>query len=335
MAKSKEFMYVDIMKDMIGLEFNGIDFGERLSNEAMQNRMFGIMHSKENNWAEGLYDLFLQQKSANPNLSAHDFLDVIRQASKNKGKDFDDQLRGIVNLETMGNVFDTFASVQNSGVIASFLCASKTKKVAADADLAYFYMDEVSRVISSDESLRANYASMDTTGRQTMVIACLKSLKAKGALDKPTPKQLKLAQTRWRAIYRKSADESLLCSMRDGGIDITDSSSIMYKFAASLGEVIKKDDARYMADRKAIRDMDEPLVDVERTPDRFTSDEMDDTPVLPRTENLVEYGKIFPRPTPQFKIQKMLQPFNTKAGLKFLDQIIEALQGVMVKNPWG
>ena len=50
---------------------------------------------------------------------------------------------------------------------------------------------------------------------------------------------------------------------------------------------------------------------------------------------MIEYGKLYPRATPQYKIEKMLQRFNTKAGLKFLDQIISALQNVMVENPWA
>ena len=333
MTKKKEFTLVDIMADTIGLQFNGVNFSDRFSGEAMQNRMFGVMHSKENNWAEGLYEVFLQQKSENPNLSAHDFLRTIKM-----GPNFDAVLSGIVNTETLGNVFDTFSETRGTSVVTSFLCSAKTKKVVADADLAYFYMDQVSQLISRDEGLRENYANMDAAGRQTMIMACLKSLKAKGALDNPTPKQLKVAQARWRPVYRKSADEGVLLSMRDQGIDITDSESFMHKFAASMSEVIRKDDTRLMSDRKMLRDLEEPMVDYDRNPDRFSSDdEMDfvEREEKPRDANMIEYGKLCPRATPQYKIEKMLQPFNTKAGLKFLDQIISALQNVMVENPWA
>lgn len=337
MAK-KDFMYVDIMADTIGLEFDGINFSGRFSREAMQNRMFGVMHSKDNNWAEGMYAAFLQQKSANPNLTAHDFLTTISESSKKRGKSFDEMLSGIVDLETMGNVFDTFAETQNSSIIASFLCSARTKKVAEDADMAYFYMDQVSEMISKDEGLRANYASMDNAGRQTMIMACFKALKAKGAFKNPTPKKLKAAQARWRQIYRKSSDEAVLISMREKGMDITDSESFMHKFAASMAEVIKKDDTRLLADRKTLRDLEEPMVDVERTPDRFTSDNgmEDEEPIRKeRDDNLIEFGKLYPREIPPFKIEKMLQPFNVKAGLKFLDAIIEAFDNVLVKTPWS
>lgn len=329
-------MLVDIMPETIGLQFDGIDFSQRFSSEAMQNRMFGVLHSKENNWAEGLYEVFLQEKSKNPNLSAHDFLTSIKTGKD--GRSFDKTLMGIVDLETMGNVFDTFAETRNTGIVTSFLCSAKTKKVAADADMAYFYMDQVSQMISSDESLRANYASMDTAGRQTMIMACFKSLKARGTLKKPTPQQLKAAQARWRQIYRKSSDEAILCGMRDKGIDITDNESFMYKFAASMAEIIRKDDTRLLADRKTLKDIGEPLVDVDRTPDKFVGDDkkdFGDREEKPRDPNLIEYGKLFPRATPQFKIEKMLQPFNTKVGLKFLDQIVQAFQNVLVANPWA
>lgn len=332
MTKKKEFTLVDIMADTIGLQFNGVDFSERFSSEAMQNRMFGVMHSKENNWAEGLYEVFLQQKSENPNLSAHDFLRTIKM-----GENFDAALSGIVNRETMGNVFDTFSETRGTGVVTSFLCSAKTKKVVSDADLAYFYMDQVSQLISRDESLRENYANMDTAGRQTMIMACLKSLKAKGALDKPTPKQLKAAQARWRPVYRKSADEGVLLGMRDQGVDITDNESFMYKFAASMSEVIRKDDTRFLSDRRVLRDMEESMVDFDRNPDKFSDDEIDfvEREAKPRDANLIEFGKLYPRGIPQYKIEKMLQPFNTKAGLKLLDTIMEAFNDVIVKNPWA
>ena len=335
MAKNKDFMYIDIMADTIGLEFDGINFSGRFSREAMQNRMFGIMHSKENNWAEGMYLVFLQQKAANPNLSAHDFLANIGDASKKRGKNFDAELMGIVDLETMGNVFDTFAETQNSNVVASFLCSAKTKKVAADADMAYFYMDQVSEMISKDESLRANYASMDTAARQTMIMACFKALKAKGALKNPTHQQVKAAQARWRQIYRKSSDEAVLCSMRDKGVDITDNESFMHKFAASMAEVIKKDDTRLLADRKVLRDLEEPMVDVERNPDRISGDDEmeEDAPRPPKDDNLIEFGKLYPREIPPFKIQKMLQPFNVKAALKYLDNVIEAFDNLLIAQP--
>ncbi len=333
MTKKKEFTLVDIMADTIGLQFNGVDFSDRFSSEAMQNRMFGVMHSKENNWAEGLYEVFLQQKSENPNLSAHDFLRNIKM-----GKDFDTALSGIVNLETLGNVFDTFSEARGTGVVTSFLCSAKTKKVAADADLAYFYMDQVSQLISRDESLRENYANMDTAGRQTMIMACLKSLKVKGALDNPTPKQLKVAQARWRPVYRKSADEGVLLGMRDQGIDITDRESFMYKFAASMSEVIRKDDTRLLADRRVLRDLEEPMVDFDKNPDKFSGDdEMDfvEREEKPRDENLIEFGKLYPREVPPYKIQKKLQPFNTKAALKFIDVLLDAFQNAQVASPYA
>lgn len=52
-------------------------------------------------------------------------------------------------------------------------------------------------------------------------------------------------------------------------------------------------------------------------------------------EKLIQFKELYPRGTPQFKISKELQPFNIKAGLKFLDQIIEAFNKVMVVDPWA
>jgi len=181
MSKKQGTYLVDIMADTLGLTFDGIDFGDRFSREAMQNRMFGIMHSKENNWAQQMYEAFLREKALNSNMSAHDFLDVIKSSYAKKGVDIDSQLYGIIDFETMGNVFDTFEGMENSLVIASFLSSASTKQVSADADLAYFYMDQVAQMISADDTLRENYATMDIGGRQTMIRACLKSLKAKGA----------------------------------------------------------------------------------------------------------------------------------------------------------
>lgn len=328
---------IDIMSETLDLSFDGIDFGKRFQDEAMQNRLIRTMHSPNNNWVDSVYRAYLVARKDNPNYSAYEFVDTIKKSYASNGVDMDKKLSGLTSTKTIANVFDNFAGVEGTGVIASVLTSKATKDVADRADVAYLYMDKVSQYISSDESVKENYLSMDKSGRQTMIMSILKNLKKSGALTKPTKNDLQKAQLRWRAYYRRSSDEAILLGMRDGGVDITKEGSFLSKFAGAIAENLNGDRDRYLSDQKLLDKLDEEKVDVNTDTGHRMGEIESRAPAEEKRndkENLIEFGKLYPRETPAFKVAKELQPFNIKAGLKFLDQIIEAFNNVLVKNPW-
>jgi len=129
-----------------------------------------------------------------------------------------------------------------------------------------------------------------------------------------------------------------MVALRDDGVDISKQGSFVNRFANSIAEVIKKDERRYLIDRGDLRRAGEAMVDVVVNPDsKLTNMNPNinaNTTNVKDDDSLIEFGKLYPRGIPQHQIAKMLQPYNIKAGLKFLDQIIDAFQHVMVQNPW-
>lgn len=326
------------MSEMVNLNFDGIDFGKRFQDEAMQNRLIRTMHSSHYNWVDSIYRAYLVARKEQPNYSAHAFVDTIKKSYASKGVDMDKKLSGLTSTKTIGNIFDNFAGVEGKCVIASVLTSKGTKDVADKADMAYYYMDKVSEYISNDESLKASYLSMDKSGRQTMIMSILKKLKKSGTLTEPSQNDVKKAQLRWRAYYRCSSDEATLLGMKDSGVDITKEGSFLSKFAGAIAENINGDRDSYLSDQKLLDKLDEDKVDtnIDAGYGRVSNEpQISADATKEERENLIEFGKLYPRSTPAFKVAKELQPFNIKAGLKFLDQIIEAFNNVLVKNPWS
>ncbi len=337
MAKDTRITQIDILQDCLGIQFEGKTMGDFFEREAMQNRMFLFMNSSENNWMETLYSQYLERRKKEPSLTAAKFLEPFIQGYKSRGVDIDKELCGIFDMETMGNVFDTYASLEGHLVIPSFRSSEKTKKVANEADMAYLYMDEMSRMISCDEALRAEYENGTSESRANLIKRCLKKIKKEGTLNNVDKKRVLQAQYRWRAYFRKSKDEAILCQMRDMGADISNTNGILCKFARAMGEVINIDTNRLSHDRTILRQEGLPLVEYDKDVSGFSRKDRLNQQILNKNEkdSLVEFGKIYPRATPAYKIAKMLQPFNTKAGLKFLEQIIESFNDVMVMDPWA
>ncbi len=329
--------YIDIMSDMINLSFDDIDFGKRFQDEAMQNRLIRTMHSSHYNWVDSVYRSYLVARKDRPNYSAYEFVDTLKKSYTSKGVDMDKELSGLTSTRTIANVFDNFAGVEGTGVVASVLTSKGTKDVADSADMAYYYMDKVSEYISNDENLKASYLSMDKSGRQTMIMSILKKLKKSGTLTKPSQNEVKKAQLRWRAYYRRSSDEAILLNMRDNGVNITKSGSFLNKFAGAIAENLNSDRSRHLYDKKTLNNIGEDSVDINIDNSygmTLDSPKISKEATKEEKENLIEFGKLYPRSTPAFKVAKELQPFNIKAGLKFLDQIIESFNNVLVKNPW-
>ena len=195
------------------------------------------------------------------------------------------------------------------------------------AGLVYYHIDMVAQAIAADPDLSQEYAAASPDDKKRIFGDVYAQLKANKKLDNPTPEAISDAGSRWRhyALYtneHKLWNECVDCPEFD--IDQKRNHDLM----AVMDSLMAKDYGVLEEITERFVESGKPIVDYEAEMEQGLEQEDKDNP---RTK---KYGELFPRPKPAFKIEKDLQPFNIKAGLKMMDMIVAAMQKITVKNPW-
>lgn len=297
---------------------NNMTFESAMEAYAMQDRAITMLE-EGNNFVADLYNGFKASGK-----TAEEFIGVIEAQAGTNGLG---SLAGVCDTNTIKNVFEYYREKEAGAsktppTDVSIKDTAGTSAIYDNARKTYYYMDIVSNNIFSNPALRDIYENGTEDEKRNFFENTFEQLKANGLLSSvPSEEQLKDAEARWGHYYNIGSTEKLANEM-SGDVNNPNCQKILSALAknASKNEkLLETETARLEAEGK-------PVVEYARENEQ----EKEAAP-----EKLIQFKELYPRGTPQFKISKELQPFNIKAGLKFLDQIMEAFNKVMVVDPWA
>lgn len=296
---------------------NNMTFESTMEAYAMQDRAITMLE-EGNNFVADLYNGFKASGK-----TAEEFIGAIEAQAGTNGLG---SLAGVCDTNTIKNVFEYYREKEAGAsktppTEVSIKDTAGTSAICDNAKKAYYYMDIVSNNIFSNPALRDIYENGTEDEKRNLFENTFEQLKANGLLNSaPSEEQLKDAEARWGHYYNIGSTEKLANEM-SGDANNPNCQKILsalVKNASKNEKLLETETARLEAEGK-------PVVDYARENEQ----EKEEVP-----EKLIQFKELYPRGTPQFKISKELQPFNIKAGLKFLDQIMEAFNKVMVADPW-
>ncbi len=331
----------DVMASMLNLEFMPkVKFSDAIGKQAQLHRAYEFLRlGREGKDADNiickLYDKFIELKKTTPALTAEQFFSI---------DEFKDQesIAGIASLDTLKELFDMQYEIdgmldgkgpEEIEKITSvpgfpYTASATTKATYENANLAYFYMDMVANTISADPELLEQFENGSDVEREQISQNILTQLRADKKLENPTQEAISDAQTRW-GTYANYASDAQLFRDFAASESTSESNPTHVSIAKTLGKIIQLDRDVFTKGQTELSKSGKSSVDYE---DENIAENENSGQLKVKEAQFKEY---FPRSTPAFKIGKKLQPFNIKAGLKFLDQIMEAFNDVMVKDPWG
>lgn len=317
--EAKVDMLPDVGPYSLGVALpNNMTFESAMEAYAMQDRAITMLE-EGNNFIADLYDGF--KKSGK---SAEEFIGAIEAQSGTNGLG---SLAGVCDINTLKNVFDYYrekeaGSSKTPPTEVSIRDTAGTSAIYDNARRAYYYMDIVSNNIFTDPKLRETYEKGTEDERKQLFETTFENLKANGLLNTaPSEEQLKDAEARWGHYYNIGSTEKLANEM-SGDVDNPNCQkilSVLAKNASKNEKLLETETARLEAEGK-------PVVEYAMEKEKQNEE---------KPKKLIQFKELYPRGTPQFKISKELQPYNIKAGLKFLDQIMDAFNKVLVEDPWA
>lgn len=303
----KENEIIDILPEMMEINYNGVDFNEILMKSAIQSRIIRILGSKENNWLKPLFEIY-KNESAEERVN---FANRIRKVAKDGGIDnVDETLKGVLDLDILINVFNAIDRIKDDKDLSIPAPTKELKDITDNAETVCVMIDKVARAISANPILRGSYSSGSSSVRDIILRAELQSLDKDGKLTSFDKSERVQSLNRWLPYYTLNADNALLDTFAKSDRN----NEVESQIVDSMREVVEKDEKWFEQSQKKNENDAEDMLNDEKEPE------------------LVRFGDVFPRATPQSKISKMLQPYNIKVGIKFLNQIIDAFNDVLVRE---
>lgn len=295
---------INILPDVLDLEYSGTNFNEALKKSTIQSRILRILSSKENNWLKPLFDMY---KSENDRSA---FLQKMENVARKQGVDLK-VLNEILDVDILLNVFDAIDRIKDDEDLSIPAPTRELKSVTDNAENVCVMIDSVAREISNDGKLREGYISGTEPLRKIVIDAELNKLDRENRLVSNDKEKRVESLNRWLPYYSYNADSAVLKALTS----IDEKNEFLSTVVASMTEVVEKDEKWLENSREQSYEVDENA--------KHTSKE---------EEKLIEFGKVYPRATPQSKIAKELQPYNIKVGIKFLNAIIDAFNDVLVRE---
>ncbi len=293
---------VDILPEILDVEYAGMNFNEALRKSTIQSRIIRILGSKENNWMKPLFDMY---KSVN---DRNVFLQKVNGMADKHGFELK-SLNEILDINILMNVFDAIDRIKPDEDLSIPAPTKELKAVTDNAENVCVIIDKLAREISKDSDRREKYISSSEKARQLILHAELQSLEKQGKLSTNDKNERVKSLNKWLPYYTLSADTALLNKLSQ----IKEENELERKVIGSIEEIVEKDEKWLENSREQ-------------------SYEETTKPTDEKEEKLVKFGDVYPRPTPQSKISKMLQPYNIKVGIKFLNAIIDAFNDVLVRE---
>lgn len=308
-------MIINILPEISDLSFGNVDFYECLQKNTMQYRVLRILGSKENNWLKPLYDDFVNGKARGETKGAY----VARLTSQmDESKKEAVSKCGVLDFEILANVFDAVERERKHDFSVS--APSKEMECLSNkAEFACVIIDRVAKEISFDKKTREEYIKANSVGKKAIIMAKLKTVNT--CLEDKNERVQGL--NRWMPYYMLNADKiienasiSLLSDDKDN--------TILAQMSNSFSELVEKD-KKWLEVSKGL---DGDVVNYDGESEIAQS-------VTPNNEEKTEiktkkFGDLYPREMSQKQISKILQPFNITAGIKFLNQLLDAFQQLEV-----
>lgn len=300
-----------------------------LTREAMYDMSIALIDDG-NNVVSNIYKDFVSS-----GVSAKEYVEKLAE----NGADFSEGFAGAIDTDVLISTLDycklrdsELAKDPNKEVSMEEHCVGYEMD-KSNASLCYVLADRVALSLMKDKALRGKFESASEEERKKIV----KDLSGKNEiLNGPfTEKETAIARDRWANLLKLGATEKVgigFDQMNDENAKKL--AEAYYKYYKTL---LGKQDK----DNKKLVESGEKIVDAnvkEQTENVDTSESENNEQNQEKQngeDNLIEYGKVFPRATPSTKIGKDLQPYNIKVGKKFLDQVIQAFQKVQIQNPWA
>lgn len=321
----------DVMESSLGFEVeSGLTFEQIIANDAMQDRAINFALNPPNFIAD-MYAQFKEKKKQHPELTGQDFAKTILETQQGKDGAVKDELviQGIASMDAIGRAFDACAEMEASGNTKDIDLSAhaSTKDGFAKAQTAYYHMDVVAQKISGDPELREEYESASLEDKKKIFGRVYSELKNNNAFEQPTEAQLKAAVDRWRPYGLLSQNANMFKKLHDSP-EFEDNERNLQTLT-SLGKIVSQEEALLNS-----------IIENPKPGQKTVAYEFEDENTSKRDGAAANYRdpyfkEMFPRGIPQFKIEKSLQPYNIKAGLKLLDQIMDAFNDVLVQDPWG
>lgn len=296
---------INVLPNMIDIEYDGINFNEALRKSATQSRILRILSSKENNWLKPLFDAY---KSGNDRSA---FVQKLNDMADKHGVDINIALYGILDIDILLNVFDAIDRIKPDEDLSIPAPTKELKMVTDNAENVCVMVDSVAKEISFDRKMRGGYNTGTDHLKKIVVNAELKKLDSEGRLITNDKGKRVESLNRWLPFYTYCADMAVLETLSE----IDEKSEFLSTVTESMKDVVEKDEKWFENSRKQPSEEG----NVAR-------------PTFEEEEKLIEFGKVYPRATPQSKIAKELQPYNIKVGIKFLNAIIDAFNDVLVRE---
>lgn len=286
------------------MEYDGMNFGEVLMKSAIQSRIIRILSSKKNNWLKPLFDMYKSLNDRNV------FLQKVNGMADKHGVDLK-ALNEMLDINILMNVFDAIDRIKPDEDLSIPAPTKELKAVTDNAENVCVIIDRVAKEISKDDSMVTSYLSGSEKARQLILMAELQRLEKNGEFLSNDKNKRVQSLNRWLPYYTINADTALLKKLSH----VKDDSEFSAKLVGSIEEVVEKDEKWFACSQ------DDLILDEENEPTKATEE-----------PKYVRFGDIYPRATPQSKIAKMLQPYNIKVGIKFLNEMIDAFNDVLVRE---
>ena len=314
----------DVAASSLGIALpNNMNFEQAMEANAMQERALSFIE-QGNNFIANLYNHFKTS-----GVSAQDYINNLQVAQQQQNGAVPTQdLLGICDLNTLANVFE-FCQQREAGlakqppVTLTFADNANTNAVRQNAQMAFYHMDCVSTAIFSDQALRDQYEKSNEAERKQMFEQVYNNLRTNNKINpSPTVDQLRDAEARWGHYYNVGSNNRVA-----GAFVGQPKTPQNMEIVQALADTCSKSQAVFDSETKRLGVEGKSQVDYARDLEAEKENEGDIA--------TIKYGDLFPRGIPKFKIEKSLQPYNIKAGLKMMDMILGALQNIEVINPWG
>lgn len=332
-ASTKDGTVPEVLSYMLDYEVaENVTLETVLTREAMYDMSIALIDDG-NNIISNIYRDFVVS-----GVSAKEYVEKLAE----NGTDFSEGFAGAIDTDVLISTFDycklrdiEVAKDPNKEVSMEEHCVGYDRD-KSNASMCYAIADRVALSLAKDKPLRGKFESASKEERKKII----KELSArKEVLDGPfTEKEIETSRERWSSLFKFATSE------RAGiGFD-----QMKDENAKKLAEALDKYGntllGKYDQDNKKLVESGEKIVDAEINNKQAQNGStiVNDAPesgengeATQEGDNLIEYGKVFPRATPATKIGKDLQPYNIKVGKKFLDQVIQAFQKVQIQNPWA
>lgn len=321
----------NVMESSLGIELEpGLNFEQVIANDAMQERAIHFAMNPPNFIAD-MYAKFKEKKKQYPELTGQDFAKEIFETQQGKDGALKDEMvvQGIASMDAIGRAFDACAEMEASGKTSDIDLSAhaSTKDGYAKAQIAYYHMDVVAQMIAEDPELREEYETASLEDKKKIFGRVYTELKNNKRLENPTEEQIKAAVDRWRPYGLLSHNAKIFKDFQNSP-EFEENETNLNTLMA-LGKMVSEEEAMLNSIIENAKPGQKTVDYGMEYQNMAESDNMSDKYRDPK------FIEMFPRGIPQFKIEKSLQPYNIKAGLKLLDQIMDAFNEVMVKDPWS